>query len=1190
MLVLLALLAVALLSLSSTTLRSASHDKASAVARANARMALMMALGELQKNAGLDTRVTAKADIIDTNVVHRHLTGVWDGWEIDPQEPPSSNDYEPGTKERRHFRSWLVSGAQGEEERSYQFAKSQFDEPITLWGTGTLGTNVNEAEHVTAPKVELAEGTGAMAWAVMDEGVKARINTQYQEAAEEVGDQLAQLGSGKRPATEMIPGLEDIERRSFEWESSQSKNLSKGITHSNFELVANRLGVADTDQLKAIYHDVSIHSQGLLTNTARGGLRKDFSLLTNAETLPTEFNGTGVYQTTFDFGPSDYPSDPKWGLLHDFSRLYLDNITEDDDVPVLRATAPVDKGWEAATVSTRRGTTTINRDAPPGPVLMPTIAKVQMIFSLIGRDIYNHSYFPPGPAPIRVNSKNSILHNPQGGHFRETRYDYDLHLLYTPVVTLHNPYNVALEFDQLRVEFQHVPFAMQIFRNDVPQSQGLVPLETMYRDYSPSTDKVFGMDLKTKRRERPSSATFRMLPGETILFSPYIDPNRTFATDLKDRQFWDIYVGTGITDAIDAIPGWRGDGIGFDCDWLAGAQAIDGVAENGRWASCYGLAGDDQIHVEFAPISTTNADSKFTIKMQAVTPGSTQQETVSAIEIDYEQLRGLQDTILGSNETLRFPSVGYVQGNELVDHATRKIQDIINVKPFAVLSCQAKTTFGGLDAGSGMDQNLDGRLATKPWSFAHGVIGSTSAKILSEHPSNHSHELDLQLLDLGEGTISTIGVDGYDRANFITGHTPDRGQKFGVHYEVPIAPLQSLASLNGANPGGSSGYLPRFAQPIGNSWAHPMLNSQGIIQNGSDGNPLVDHSFLLNLALYDDFYFSGLADRTGDFGSGIDARTLAEDFIAGEPLDDPRLVFHQRDDQASSEFIDLVENADELESIKAVASWQHMLGAFNINSTSVPAWKAMLASVHDPNSIVNLVNPSSSQSEIEALSPIASNEARISRFRLPLTPSEEDGGPAGISYWVGPREYTEADLEKLAIAIVEEVRSRGPFLSLGEFVNRQLGSGEMAQRGALQQAIDDSGLNEEIAQFSDAGYEIAVNDIADYNYENPAAGAGSSYQGAPGYLSQADLMTVLGNAATARSDTFTIRGYGESRSRSGQILATATCEAVVQRQLEWLDPRDDIETELDDLQSETNREFGRRFQIVSFRWLNAEEV
>ena len=66
MMVLMTLVAIAMLSLSTIEQRSSGGgaNEADRMARANARMALMMALGELQKAAGPDQRVSATASIL----------------------------------------------------------------------------------------------------------------------------------------------------------------------------------------------------------------------------------------------------------------------------------------------------------------------------------------------------------------------------------------------------------------------------------------------------------------------------------------------------------------------------------------------------------------------------------------------------------------------------------------------------------------------------------------------------------------------------------------------------------------------------------------------------------------------------------------------------------------------------------------------------------------------------------------------------------------------------------------------------------------------------------------------------------------------------------------------------------------------------------------------------------------------
>jgi len=65
MLVLLMVVAIGLLSLSSVVVRSSSRGEALGEARANARLALVLAIGELQKSLGPDQRVSANGAILD---------------------------------------------------------------------------------------------------------------------------------------------------------------------------------------------------------------------------------------------------------------------------------------------------------------------------------------------------------------------------------------------------------------------------------------------------------------------------------------------------------------------------------------------------------------------------------------------------------------------------------------------------------------------------------------------------------------------------------------------------------------------------------------------------------------------------------------------------------------------------------------------------------------------------------------------------------------------------------------------------------------------------------------------------------------------------------------------------------------------------------------------------------------------
>ena len=1219
LMILLTVIAVGLLSLSSISLRSSAQGSAMATARANARLALMLAIGDLQKNAGPDQRVTARADILDIDPANKsknpRLTGVWQSWDIKATPPPAATDYEKTARDAK-FLGWMTSSLDNNATK-IDFAKDTTlttvgapPPAVALWDKGSLGTAAGATDIVIAAKIPTSPSRGALAWAVMDEGVKVRINTPFVDEATTKGMQTAQLGSGERPNTELIAGLGGLGRPIFEYGKPGFVTVEKGISKQNLGLAAETLAnKATAEALKPLSHDVTSSSIGIFTDTASGGLKEDMSLITSATALPAPYRGKtvngklvgkGIYDSRLE---TTGPSDPTWESLWQYAGIYKDNarLGTFSGMPVIKAQGP--SNWTAATGSNPAAGIpgVIQPTPPPGVVLMPTVAKVQLLFSLLTRDIYK--YPKPGngvagdvtakPPGTNAQERAAQLHGPWGNNFAGSSYDYLLHLLYTPVVTLHNPYNVALQFTELKVVFGNVPFALQVIRNGVPQTNGLAPLDTMYYQTAQEgkLNKRFGMNLKTNGGSATApavgSTTFTLLPGEVILFSPMINPNRTWADEYSGRQFsdWD---NSNRTLLIDGIPGWRGDGIGFDLDWFcptynglrASSKEVDTVDGKPNVSmdrgGCIAAKATDQFSLKFAPLSVdTLSNNKFTVEIFAKPSASGPLISSGIIEMNYEKPTGLQDSLLGPNGTITWPKSGTKTALEIHSHHLTPIKEIVTSQPFAIISAQAKTTLGGM-----APDGEDGKLATKPWSFAHAPFATAMQKN-SENPANHSHEISLLRLD--NGTNNLLQVDPKTgRGYFITGQTSNNAVRFGSLYDIPLAPVQTLAGLNGANPGGSSGYLPRFAQPIGNSWAHPLISADKITEPGPGGYNYLDHSFLLNLALYDRFYFSGLADQTGQFGTGIKTSSLVSDFIAGKPLQDPRLSLYLPEGKPASV---LTADAAAVDAYAKIAAWQVMNGAFNINSTSVAAWKAMLGSIHDAQAVTNKLNKTAKSSAFSALAAPATASTRISRFRLPVESDDPDE-----NYWLGTREYKDEDLQLLAEKIVEQVRLRGPFRSMSEFVNRRLGSGETAQRGALQQAIDNTNLNRSHAG-SKAGYDIPDSAVAGYNYKNAAAGTGPSYQGAPGYLTQADILNVLGNAATPRSDTFTIRGYGEARDASNKIiLASATCEAIIQRVPEYLDPADKPEIKPTLLTSNTNKIFGRRFNLISFRWLAPGEV
>ena len=141
--------------------------------------------------------------------------------------------------------------------------------------------------------------------------------------------------------------------------------------------------------------------------------------------------------------------------------------------------------------------------------------------------------------------------------------------------------------------------------------------------------------------------------------------------------------------------------------------------------------------------------------------------------------------------------------------------------------------------------------------------------------------------------------------------------------------------------------------------------------------------------------------------------------------------------------------------------------------------------------------------------------------------------------------------------------------------------------GVLQSALDGT-VNPPLSLDPAPGLPAAAGPSPDLPW--PAASFGHPSTLAPGWLTQADVLGPLGPLLTVRSDTFLVRAYGDTANpATGSVEGRAWCEAVVQRVPDYVDSVDAADTAADAL-SETNRIYGRRFEIVRFRWLSADEV
>ena len=270
---------------------SATQAKDMLEARANAQLGLMLAIGELQEHAGSDRRVTAQSGIISDTVEQAHILGVWNSWGEgledgdDVTEADVANTYVAGREPR--FLTWLIPGA---DALNFQYPNSvATNNSVELVGLGSLGPTPDPKSRVRMPLVEITKQNttaGHYSWWISGENSKARVNLYKEEP--ETGDfaaKSAQLVAAPTLSVKALSGLETI----------VTDDSARRITTQNSLGFLGQSGAPLTDAIKARFHDITVDSVGLLTNTKSAGMRKDLNLLMELETLPPDYAGEEIF-------------------------------------------------------------------------------------------------------------------------------------------------------------------------------------------------------------------------------------------------------------------------------------------------------------------------------------------------------------------------------------------------------------------------------------------------------------------------------------------------------------------------------------------------------------------------------------------------------------------------------------------------------------------------------------------------------------------------------------------------------------------------------------------------------------------------------------------------------------------------------------------------------------------------------
>jgi hypothetical protein len=1143
----LTLIAIGLLTLSSVSIRAAGQGDSMATARNNARLAMLLALGELQKSAGPDQRVTAAANLVDSSA-SPGITGVWESW----KSGTSAGDYDTRKSTAQstpevadgEFVTWLASGnpTSPAAPKSPPGAASAANGTVTLVSdrTGTQG-NVR-GTHLAPVKVSQK---GAMAWSVLDEGVKARLDLPADGTLAEAAQRQARLRAPARPQVESIS--DDTAALRLDQQTA-----SRLITIDQAELVTKK-----NDSLNANLHDVTPYSASLPVNVADGGLKADLTRAFESTSLPTDLAGRYVYSNS---KTRMAPADPLFSTLASYYQLYKKPVNP------LQITAP--NRYTPFRTDPRTNQNTPNLAPVDGTVIAPVVSRVSVVFSLVSR-LAHGQWITTIPAAMQDDQRKHMVY-----------------LIYTPVVTVYNPYSVPIQFRDLKVTFRNLPVAFKFFRNGQPQNGTHTLLSTFHISSQNRTDwdDPFSCTISSTGGSA-SGSLITLYPGEARVFGESHSASTSWGA--MTNYLWQNDLDASRTKNVFSGAGWDYRS-GFIVDWLVpniSNPAPDARRkDNNATMGVFGVRSTDRVNVEVTSAVPSASGGKFTVDFQAKI--NNRDMPLGIYEYNYGSDAKLKEILAnGNHSTIGKVTYPFKRERDFtIQELTLPNPDGSTIaqwgsipKQFAIFTLGSRTAHDSLYPGK----------PGKTSSFVHQVLQMDATK---NHPALLPMEMSLlPITGSGANTVGSIDADDADRSFYFSGTSRANGAIHHVSQNLPTTPLVNLADLRHANLA-SSGHLPLVQYTVGESLASPMVAGDQARGSSAFGYEVLDHSFLANQTLWDGFFFSGIRNQD-------DATLLFENkSLPLHPRLTPMPVPGVDSKSASQKALSSTAWSD-------LASLIAIRGGFNVNSTSKSAWKALLTSlrgleipVYGPTEIKDpSVNPVGYREVVRT-----STDAAFPRLSRPIGDRVSAANSSDNQRrWSGFRELTENEIEKLADAIVTEVRTRGPFLSMAEFVNRRLASSsdDKAARGALEEALRLSGVND--IPKGPVERVISENEASQFGYLNPKAASGNTEEGASAILSQGDLLSAIGAAITVRSDTFVIRAYGDARDSNNRITAKVWCEAVVQRMPSFVDPTDAPEKaqpviladgrKESDL-SNTNRRFGRRFEIVSFRWMDQDEV
>lgn len=1170
---------ILLLLLSVTTLVQvetsvAQQSKSSNQARQNALLGLQEALGTLQATVGPDQRITATGNLWNAPAVGtEHLVGVW-------SSEDTNNDGRPdGT-----FQRWLVSRQDVTQTKAIDFVDT--DMPIAISGNAYTSTDSNYVVLVGAGSTEQNTGqpnttqgvvaqkkqiisntdsvTGNFAWWVGDEGVKAKINLIDPNAeSSQLSDHRAASMSMPRFSSETIEG--------FDFITANDSNLPKTQSQNDLLHFTN----ADKSAIKQKYHDTTFHSYGVQSDTRNGGLKQDLSLLFELSESDWQNSAFTTDSNTL------YSNAPVVGdvslLFSPVDKTKIDNIQLDIPYGDKELYGPT---WDKLRHYYRSYKAVTNKDSSPEIVAQPASPSVSEIPLANHRERWANSASRQGWRHWLGENDPHMSQQADGARFwdsvpnqrfirstsgtiapylarvtiqvsleltKNASDEYEGQWVLIPLVYLHNPYNIKITTRESRFLWSMNEHSM------IYNVNGGAPVEIRTNSFLTANSNLWNESGQGEATFTIPAATFQ--PGEVLAFSPL---SGNWGPNVQMQK-----ASAGINFAT------GGDGLRLPLQTLTA------------------ITNDDDI---FRTLYTTNDWMKFAWEM--VSTSGAYDTMLAAMCMDTGSLIGFEwdNLTQAQNANVLNRTIDW-EVNQLLDTRTPITTFDFYVKPVDLVYPD--------DAGVNTDAlAFPSFVSSNP--LAHTDERQASAgqgsPILSPLRIGYASDGRVDSLVLSEGF--TGGGQGYWGAGI------DYGPSESSILDIPTGPIHSIGNLQHVN----LVDMPHYpALAIGNSFSTPFLENNGQVVNAytkanrhAQGNKIFyDLSYLANNALWDTYYFSTIAPLKTDSSYNDPSDTVSGniDSMLDAVLANQATLHNNR--------IEVLQDIGEpssttkayLSDYKTSAARLLVDGSFNINSTSFEAWRAFLAGLHEATVLQNTGSMTATK---------ITDPAAFPRQSAPNGDGISSGSYSTANTWKGFTALKEDELDKLAQAIVDEIKLRSaemgttnapqPFLSLANFINRMPYSSDadLQKLGLLQAAIEKAGINDRFASatrfnttdWNGAKTSITVSHVANANDYQNADFSISTAASAPTYLLQSDILQAIGPYISARSDTFKIRSYGESNNpTTGEITSNVWLEAIVQRMPTPVTPSATNPNEPEDPQL-----MGRKFKIISMRWLGKDDV